>query len=277
VLAEILDGDQARELYYADRVYTSPDGTAIHCDVGGAGPPLVLVHGTAADHTRWRPVRAAFEERFTVHAMDRRGRGKSGDEPPYAFEREFEDVAAVCDGIGGTVDLFGHSHGAFCALEAATRAARLRRLVLYEPPIPVAGPLVPDALIAKLEALLAAGDREGVVATFFTEIVRMPPAELAKLRSAPSWPARVAAAHTLPREMRVNNAYRWDPARFLAVRGPVLVLLGGDSPPFFRAAAEAVVAALPHATLALLPGQQHIAIDTAPALLAREVLAFLGT
>ena len=58
---------------------TSKDGTPIACWRSGEGPPLVLVHGTAADHGRWRPVLPAFEERFTVFAVDRRGRGGSGD------------------------------------------------------------------------------------------------------------------------------------------------------------------------------------------------------
>ena len=66
----------------------------------GKGPPLVLVHGTAADHSRWRPVLPALEERFTVYAIDRRGRGGSGDSDDYAVEREFEDVAAMVDSSG---------------------------------------------------------------------------------------------------------------------------------------------------------------------------------
>jgi hypothetical protein len=35
----------------------STDGTEIVGSVHGQGPPLVLVHGTAGDHTRWEPVR----------------------------------------------------------------------------------------------------------------------------------------------------------------------------------------------------------------------------
>src|SRR5688572_26807167 len=73
----------------------SPDGTAIAVWRSGAGPPLVLVHGTTADHSRWAPVVPALEERFTVLAIDRRGRGRSGDADHYALERESEDVAAV--------------------------------------------------------------------------------------------------------------------------------------------------------------------------------------
>jgi pimeloyl-ACP methyl ester carboxylesterase len=103
----------------SQEIVTSKDGTRIACFRSGEGPPLVLVHGTAADHGRWRPVLPAFEERFTVCAVDRRGRGGSGDSDDYAIEREFEDVAAVVDSLGEPVNLLGHSYGALCALEAS--------------------------------------------------------------------------------------------------------------------------------------------------------------
>jgi pimeloyl-ACP methyl ester carboxylesterase len=58
---------------------TSTDGTTIAYQRSGDGTPLVLVHGTAGDHRRWAPVLPAFEQQFTVCAVDRRGRGGSGD------------------------------------------------------------------------------------------------------------------------------------------------------------------------------------------------------
>ena len=51
----------------------SKDGTSIGWVRTGDGPPLVLVHGTTADRTRWKPVLPALEDRFTVYAVDRRG------------------------------------------------------------------------------------------------------------------------------------------------------------------------------------------------------------
>ena len=57
----------------------SRDETSIAVWRSGGGPPLVLIHGAAADHSRWAPVLPALEKDFTVLAIDRRGRGQSGD------------------------------------------------------------------------------------------------------------------------------------------------------------------------------------------------------
>jgi pimeloyl-ACP methyl ester carboxylesterase len=257
------------------RTFMSRDGTAIGCFESGAGTPLVLIHGTGADHARWAPILPALERRFTVYACDRRGRGASGDREPYAIERELEDVAAIVDGIGGSVDVLAHSHGALCALEASRLATQLRRLVLYEPLIPAGAPLYPAAVVERLEALLEKGDGDGVVSTFMRDIVRLPPAQLEKLRSLPAWQGRVAAAASIVREMRAQERYVFDAAAFRTVAVPTLLLLGGASPPFFKTALENVQAALPDTRLVVLPGQTHAAIDTAPDLFAREVLAFL--
>jgi len=257
------------------RTFTSKDGTAIGCFESGSGPPLVLLHGMAADRARWAPVVPALERHHTVYACDRRGRGASGAGEPYAIEREFEDVVAVVDGIGGSVDVVAHSWGAICALEASRVAAHLGRMVLYEPPISVGGPVYPAGLIDRLETLLRNGDDDGVVATYMLEIVRVPAAQVERMRSLPAWAGRVTGAASIVRELRAHEHYQFDSGAFRDVRVPVLLLLGGASPPFFEAALAQVQTAPPHARLVVLPGQTHVAIDTAPDLFAREVLAFL--
>lgn len=253
----------------------APDGTSLAVFVSGSGPPLVLVHGTSADHARWAPVLPSLQRRFTVYAMDRRGRGGSGDRTPYEIQREFDDVAAVVDAIGGPVILLGHSYGAVCALEASTRTTSVDRLILYEPPIPTGIAMYPPELVDELERLLAEGRGEDVLVSFFRQVVRMPPEELEMLRGLPNWPARVAAARTIPREMRLDETYAFDPARFRDMRAPTLLLLGGDSPPLFQRAIATVHAALPASRIEVLPGQQHTAINTAPELFVDAVVSFL--
>jgi pimeloyl-ACP methyl ester carboxylesterase len=259
----------------------SRDGTQIAYWTSGVGSPLVLVHGTTADHSRWRPLLPYLEAHATVHAMDRRGRGASGDAPDYEVTREFEDVAAVVDVVaeatGSPVDMLGHSFGGLCAFGAATLTANIRRLVLYEGwPSPNPDRLaLPPGVRERLDALLAAGNREAVLATFFREVVGMPEAELSVYRALPAWQARIAAAHTITRESRAEQAARFDPEQAARITVPTLLLAGGDSPEFLKAGIDTLAAALPDARIVVIEGQQHIAIDLVPAVFADHVLAFL--
>ena len=256
----------------------SKDGTPITYWKSGQGPPLVLVHGTAADHGRWAPVLPAFEEHFTIGAVDRRGRGGSGDsEEVYAIEREFEDISAVVDSLKEPTILLGHSYGALCALEAAPLTANVRKLVLYEPGIEVAGELIyPPAVIERLEALLEVGNRDRVVVTFMREVAGLPPETVESMRSQPTWQALVAAAHTIPRELRAGKAYGLDPERFRDLGVPTLVLSGSESPVALRKAAEAVKEALSDSRMVVMAGQGHTAMDTGSDLFTTEVLRFVG-
>jgi pimeloyl-ACP methyl ester carboxylesterase len=161
-------------------------------------------------------------------------------------------------------------------MEAAAKAKNLRRLVLYEPPVPIGTPIYPPGVIDRLEAKLAASDREGVVSTFLTEVPRVPPEQLAIMQKAPSWQGRVAAAHTIVRELRAHERYTFSPHRLREVRMPTLLLLGGASPEFLVQGTHLVHEAVEGSHIVVLPGQTHVAIDTAPDLFAREVLAFLG-
>lgn len=52
---------------------------------------------------------------------------------------------------------------------------------------------------------------------------------------------------------------------------PTLFLLGGDSPQPVRRAVELINSALPNSEIVVLPGQQHIAMDTNPEPFAREI------
>ena len=260
----------------------SRDGTEIAVWTSGHGPPLVLVHGALADHTRWRPLLPHLEPHVTVHAMDRRGRGASGDAPGYAIEREFEDVAAVVDAVadasGSAADLYGHSFGGLCAFGGATLTAGIGRLVLYEgwPPADARARELPPGVGGRLDALLAEGNRDAVVETMFREVVLMPEAEITALRAQPAWPARVAAAPTIVRELRAIPQVPFDPGQAARIAVPTLLLTGSDSDDPFAADLATVAAALPDARIGVLDGQRHVADILAPELFARRLLAFLG-
>ena len=256
----------------------SRDGTPIGYWRSGHGPALVMVHGTSADASRWAPILPLLEPHVTVHAMDRRGRGASGDGTGcYALQDEAADVAAVVGAVaeatGGPVAVFGHSYGAHCALEATLLTSAIRRLVLYEPPVVAVSP---PGFTDRLADLLEAGRREEVIATMLSDLAGLTADELRLTMAAPSWPARVAAAHTVVRECRAEDAYRLDPERFAGLSVPTMLLTGSDSSPSLAASTAALAAALPGAQVVTMAGQGHVAMLTAPALFATAVLDFLG-
>ncbi|HSJ53782.1 MAG TPA: alpha/beta fold hydrolase, partial [Anaerolineae bacterium] len=224
----------------------SRDGTPIAYHRRGAGPPLVLVHGTgAANPIAWTAVLPALEERFCVYALDRRGRGESGDGVTYALDREFEDVAAVVDAAGEPANLLGHSFGGLCALEAALLTRNVRRLVLYEPAIPFPGrPIYPAGLVDRLQRLLDAGDGEGAWTQFMREAAMLASHEIEQLKASPAWPARLGSAHTLPREMRAEERYKFQPQRFQDLNIPTLLLLGSETPDGTKEVSRTLDAAL---------------------------------
>lgn len=259
----------------------SCDGTEIAYWTTGDGPPLVVVHGAPADHTRWRPLLPYLESYFTVHALDRRGRGESGDGPNYTLDREYEDVASVVDAVadacGSPVDLYGHSHGGIVAFGAATLTSNLRKLVLYEG-WPAPDPTVyalPPGVEERMNALLEHGDRDGVVEMLFRSSELISDDDWKAFRSAPSWPGRVAAAHTIARECRAESAARLDPLIAAKITVPVLLITGENSRDPSHAAIEAVRAALPDARIVVIEGQEHVADVIVPDVFARHLVAFL--
>jgi pimeloyl-ACP methyl ester carboxylesterase len=253
----------------------SRDGTAIGAHVTGSGSPFVLLHGSAADGTRWAPIREQLAEHHTVHTVDRRGRGLSGDSADYSIEREYEDLAAYVDALEEPAIVLGHSYGAVIALEAMRLTANVTSLVLYEPPLPVGIEIYEPSLVARLEALLAAGDRDGLLTTFMREVPRVPEAHIETMRAQATWDARVAAAHTIPRELRaVNELEGGVRARFAGMDVRTLLLVGGASPAFLTEASRALAGALPDSRTAVFAGHGHSAMDTATAEFVDQVLGF---
>jgi pimeloyl-ACP methyl ester carboxylesterase len=214
---------------------------------------------------------------FTTCAMDRRGRGASGDALEYSLNKEAEDVAAVVNSRPGPVYVFGHSFGGVAALEAAFLTDRIAGLMLYEPPLhePVGDNL---AVAGRLEAMVAKGELEEAVVTFETEIVKLSPEEIARMKTRPAWPAVVASIRVHPRQMRALSTYRFDAGRMKAVTVPTLLLIGANTAsPYARQSIEALRTSLPKATVVVLEGQEHNAMDGGREALAKAIIAFAAT
>jgi len=265
------------------RVVRSLDGTPIAVFSSGpeSAPPVVLVHGAAADHTTFRVIGPRLSRHYAVHAIDRRGRGGSGDTLPYAIEREFEDVAAVAEAVATAgrpgIAVIGHSYGGRCALGAALRTDAIGTVVSYEgAPTPPGVDYGDAGLADDLAALDRAGRPGDLLETFLRRVVGMDDPAIAAYRADPVWPLRVAAAHTIPRELFAEGAS--DAAGLDAlgqVRQPVLQVLGGDSKPTFSQATAALDDRLVDGRVVVIPGARHAAHHTHPDALIEAIETFL--
>ena len=260
---------------------TSADGTEIAFERTGSGPPLVLVHGAFLDHRFWNlfDVLPTLAEGATVYAIDRRGRGGSGDAEEYDLKREFEDIAAVIESIDEPVTLLGHSTGGFYSLEAALRTDNLSALVLYEPLIPFSdergykGPS--EETLAELTSLLEAGEIEQAFIGNWEKNAGWTPKEVDALRSAPMWQEYVERFPALlPRVVQILDT-TFDPERFADLTVPTLLLAGSESSEWAHETIEAIDDALSDTRVVTFDGHRHMAMFTAPDRFTDEVLAFM--
>jgi len=254
----------------------SRDGTQLGCVVDGQGPPMLIIHGTGDTQLGWRRIRPYLTPCFTLYLMDRRGRGVSGDRDEYALEREWEDVAAMIDAIAEPVNIFAHSFGAMCALEGALSAGNVRRMCVYEPSVNRnTGNAKREFTIDEMARLNALGDRDGVVAIHLRNIINASEEIIEKQRSqSEAWAARLAMAHTMPRELLALRNYQFDARHFAAIGVPLRLLLGEKSVGHGPGTAQSLLDAVPGSELVKLEGQGHFAMLTAPELLAQKLIEF---
>jgi pimeloyl-ACP methyl ester carboxylesterase len=257
----------------------SRDGTTIAFDRSGRGPSLIIVGGALSDRGAVPDLASRLAAELTVIAIDRRGRGDSTDTPPYAVEREVEDLASLVDAAGGSAFVLGHSSGAALSLRAAEAGLPIARLAVYEPPLMVddTRPPIPDDYIAHLDELIAEGRRGEAVSYFLTTGPLVPPPAIEQIKRSPGWAAMEAMAHTIPYDARIMDGLMTDSAaplaRWATLTVPILVLDGGASPPWIRHGASALAEVLPNASTATLDGQAH---SPAPEVLAPVLLRFFA-
>ena len=246
---------------------SSSDGTEIAYRTVGDGEPLLLVHGTATSSADWALLVPHLRQRFTVISMDRRGRGRSGDGADYSMEREADDVLAVLEATGAEL-LVGHSYGALCSIRAALRTDRLRRLVLYEPPIAVR-----QQWLEGLEEMVDRGEHAEALAGFLAG-AGVPDDQIETIRASPAWPMLLDAVPPMARERRA--AARWEPPERIDV--PTLYLVGGDTTgPAYLTGAEDLQARFSDLRAETLPGQRHVAHVLDPQAFAAKIVGFCGT
>ena len=264
---------------------TSADGTTIAYDRSGAGAPVVMVAGAFSYRRYPGQVKLAelLSERFTVYNYDRRGRGDSGDTPPYSVQREIEDLAAVIGAASGQAHVWGLSSGAVLALEAAAAGLPISKLAVQEPPLGVdpSDRRPPADLRQHVTELIASGQRGAAVRYFMVDGMGAPSFVPGMLRLMPGvWKRLTAVAHTLPYDAALIEPYQsgrpLPPGQWAAVTMPTLVMCGVDkeSPGLLRHGSAAVAAALPAARLVERRGLGH-AKKLTPPVIAGTLTEFL--
>jgi pimeloyl-ACP methyl ester carboxylesterase len=251
----------------------SADGTKIAYERVGAGPAVVLVGGAFNDRNTVRALADALAGHFTAYVYDRRGRGDSTDTPPYAVEREVEDLAAVIRATGGPAVVFGHSSGAVLALEAARAGLPITKVVAYEPPYGVGAGERPTGLADRARAAVDAGDRVEAVRIFLIEAVGVPAPVFDMIKGGPDFAGMLGIAHTLPYDLTITESDRVP--TLAEVRVPALLIEGDQSPADMRAGVKRAAEALPGAALLTMEGQDH-AILRAPEPLVSVLQSFAG-
>jgi pimeloyl-ACP methyl ester carboxylesterase len=249
----------------------------------GSGPGLLVVGGALRSAVDYAPLGEALADRFTVHLIDRRGRGRSDPQPPdYGLDLETSDLLAVQRETGARF-AFGHSFGGLVALAAARRTSMFERIAVYEPGVPT-GP-VPTEWMAPYEQRLDAGDEYGAFAHFIRGsggaprfVSRLPQWYLgAVLRlgfRGPGWQRMRPLLRASLAEHRVIAEQQGTLESYAAVTAEVLVLAGSRSTD--RESYARLAAAMPHARRAILPGLDHFGPEgKSAAVVARAVTDFM--
>jgi len=265
---------------------SSKDGTPIAYDRTGRGEPVILVAGAFSYRKYSGQVKLAglLSHHFTVFSYDRRGRGDSGDTPPYRVEREIEDLSALIGAAGEPACVWGLSSGAALCLRAAAPGVAIKKLALQEPPFVVeAGDRQPPAdLCARVSELIASDQRSAAVRYYMTDGMGAPSFVIPMLKVMPgAWAKLATVAHTLPYDALLCEGYQsgrplpageWD-----SVTMPTLVMSGteGESPAFLCHGAAAVANALPNAELVVRKGLGH-AKKLTPKAIAATLIEFFG-
>jgi pimeloyl-ACP methyl ester carboxylesterase len=251
-------------------VVASRDGTQIGFHTRGRGPSLLVVHGALGTSDDLATLSEVLSDRFTVHSMDRRGRGMSGPQgSDYCIRKECEDLDAVRVATGSSL-LFGHSYGGLAALEASRANVPFAKMALYEPGVSVRATTAADwAWLGVYEQAL--NDRDPLRAFIslmrgagHAESLNWVPDWLLRLllklgvgrdylrRIVPLLPSGLPEHREVRRLERTLDNYRDLPSE-------VLLMSGAGSPKIVHDAIDALEKTLPRTHRVTFPNLDHLA------------------
>ncbi len=245
----------------------SEDGTEIAYTRDGGGASVVLVGGGLDDGSENAALVPALADRFTVINYARRGRGESGNVPPYALEREIEDLASLVEEAGGRAHLFGASSGGALVLEAAAAGLPVDRIAVWEVPYAIGDEAVrgwQDYVLALRDALHR-DDRDQALALFM-RLAGSPEEMVTQVRQSEYWPGMLELAPTLAHDAACLGDGHPPVDRLITISQPTLVLTGpGEEAAsqempvdYMGNSADAIVAAVPAAERRRLSEGSHM-------------------
>jgi pimeloyl-ACP methyl ester carboxylesterase len=263
-------------------VVSSKDGTKIGYLSTGHGPSVLVIPGVLSMAADYAAFARALAEHFTVHTIERRGRGESGPQGDgYSILKECDDVRAVRAETGASL-VVGHSYGGLVALEVARNNRDFTKIALYEPGVSINGSM-PTSWMPGYEKKLAEGRPVDALVEF--TLADAPP----RIRRIPAWLMKllVLLLVRVSREYRQmlgllsQNLREWREIASLddtylnyrEVFAGVLLMYGGRSD---SEAVDLVVehlpAVLPHSETLAFPRLDHFGIErTAPRDVAQAV------
>lgn len=243
----------------------------------GDGPPLVLVHGAADDGRVWRPQLSGLADSFTVVAWDEPGAGGSSDLPAtFGLADYAECLAGLISALGlGPATVAGLSWGGTVVLELyRLRPDLVGRLVLVDTYAGWKGSLPAAEVRARVDGVrrmlsMPAAEFDPTVPGLFAG---EPPAEFVPL-------LKEIAADVRPASLRhqlaiMAEADLRDVLPRIAV--PTLLVWGERDVRSPLSVARAFEAAIPDATLVVIPGAGHVSHLERPDAFNAAVRDFCG-
>lgn len=220
----------------------------------GQGPPVLLIHETAATGAVWDELAGTLSREFRAIAYDRRGWGDSSEPDDYrrtTVEEQSEDAAALIERTaGGAAIVCGAGLGAVIALDLLLRRNELvSAALLIEPTLLQLTPIATEALSQDRHRIeIAAGNRENVIDVYLSGGL---PALGPGVRRTPE--AAEAAARARPRsvmaELGIPAAWRMPLPQLSSADRPSVIVTSESTPPLLRSAAESLSARLGESTL----------------------------
>jgi pimeloyl-ACP methyl ester carboxylesterase len=260
----------------------SKDGTVIGYNSTGQGSGVIILHGALSSSDDFTHFAQELTDSFTVHVIDRRGRGMSGPQGiEYSIRKDCEDLTAVQEATGATY-IFGHSFGGLIVLETARMNTLFTKIALYEPGVSIERSM-PTAWLPEYEKALNKKDTYGAFAIF---VRALGPVKSMKL--VPIWYLKLILRIMLPKDHwkhmesmlpeslnehkeigRLDSSF----SHYSSIDAATLLISGGKSPESERNTMKVLGQTIPNTKTLVLPNLSHFAPDNrnSPAEVAQQV------